>query len=194
MVVAAVACNGILGIGSATLDPDEYGQDAAGGGPETAVDPGLQTPCQAYCNAVLTNCPNAEYDNAATCLALCTAFDPGQPGDTSQDSLGCRAHYAQLAATGLQSEPPQLAPPAAASAAPTSAPRSARSTRSRAPEPTPRTTAACCGATARGTNYNFTQYLTDAGNDLTLSTGKHAELPHLAPRGGGEPDRGGSAP
>ena len=93
--LGAIACNGVLGIDSATLDPS-YGRDAA-----PAPDAGLEagSPCEAYCQAVVTNCPNEEYNDVPTCLALCGAFDLGQSTDTSQDSLGCRAHYAALAAT-----------------------------------------------------------------------------------------------
>jgi hypothetical protein len=92
LALAAPACNSVLGIQSATLDPT-FGEEAGAG------DAAPATPCQAYCNAVVKNCPSTEYNDVPTCLALCGAFDPGQATDTSQDSLGCRAHYAALAAT-----------------------------------------------------------------------------------------------
>jgi hypothetical protein len=96
---AAAACNSVLGISSAALDPT-FGLEAGAGGDAG----GPLTPCQSYCNAVVKNCKDdagaaEEYNDVPTCLALCGAFDPGQPTDTNQDSLGCRAHYAALAAT-----------------------------------------------------------------------------------------------
>lgn len=99
LAFAGTACDSILGIDQATVNPT-FGEDAgAAHDAASAVDSAPATPCEAYCNAVVQNCPNAEYNNVPTCLALCPAFDPGQSTDTSQDSLGCRAHYAALAAT-----------------------------------------------------------------------------------------------
>jgi hypothetical protein len=92
LLVAAAACNSVLGIDSATVDPS-FGAEAGAGSQDAG------SPCEAYCNTVVKNCPTEEYNNVPTCLALCGAFDPGQPTDTTQDSLGCRAHYAALAAT-----------------------------------------------------------------------------------------------
>jgi hypothetical protein len=40
-----------------------------------------------------------QYTTNAVCLGVCAAFPRGAPGDTSGDSLACRAHYAVGAAT-----------------------------------------------------------------------------------------------
>jgi len=99
LAFAGTACDSILGIDQATVDPT-FGEDAgAAHDAATGQDSGPPSACESYCTAVVQNCPNDEYNNVPTCLALCPAFDPGQSTDTSQDSLGCRAHYAALAAT-----------------------------------------------------------------------------------------------
>ena len=90
LVLAGAACNAVLGIATANLE------DAGGG------DAG--SPCAAYCAAVVANCQleggtEEEYYNPTECETLCATLDQGQPSDTSGDTLGCRAHYAQLAAT-----------------------------------------------------------------------------------------------
>jgi hypothetical protein len=83
VVLVGVACNGILGIDVASVDPN------------LTVDAGA---CGTYCNAVVANCPGADYNDVPTCLTMCPAFDPGTPNDTTQDTLGCRLHYALAAA------------------------------------------------------------------------------------------------
>jgi hypothetical protein len=81
-------CNAILGITSA--NEEAIGVDAAPTGPS----------CEVYCATVVQNCPNDEYNDVPTCLALCNAgaIDRGQLTDTTIDSIGCRQHYAALAA------------------------------------------------------------------------------------------------
>ncbi len=99
---AAIGCNGVLGIDSATLDT-ALGVDAAGGGDATA-DAGTDGPvpqtCDFYCSTIATNCigQNLEYTDTATCLAMCAVFDPGFPSDTMQNSLGCRIYHSMAAA------------------------------------------------------------------------------------------------
>lgn len=98
----AVACNSVLGIDEATLDPAQSAGaggkgGAAGGGGSGGSSPA--TPCDAYCDAIQANCTgnNQEYASRDVCMTLCAAFEPGVPGDTSNDSLECRTHYAGLA-------------------------------------------------------------------------------------------------
>jgi hypothetical protein len=175
IVLAGVACNAVLGIDSATVDPT-FGQ-AEGGAPGDAgasADTGTTTPpasaaCVAYCNAVVTNCPNAEYNDVPTCLALCGAFDQGQATDTSQDSLGCRAHYALLSATDPSNCP--AAGPLGGGVCGNALCNTFCAL----------DTFACTGTNAAfdggevgcesDCEADFNVYVTDAGNDLALSTG-----------------------
>ena len=93
--LSAVACNAVLGIGSAT---DDACVDDAG---SPGCDAGFGNDCITYCAIIGTSCTgnNAEYLSTADCQAVCANFDPGQLTDTSGDTLGCRIHYAQMAAS-----------------------------------------------------------------------------------------------
>jgi hypothetical protein len=88
-----VACNGILGIGEAVVDPSL--EDA---GPEGGSD---TIACAAYCDLIDKSCTgqNAEYISRAVCVEMCQTFDPGRVGDTTTDSLACRYGRAQQAAS-----------------------------------------------------------------------------------------------
>jgi hypothetical protein len=160
LTLAAVACNSVLGIETANVDPT-FGED---GGSDAGT-----TPCTAYCSTVVANCPHDEYNDVPTCLALCGAFDLGQSTDTSQDSLGCRAHYAALAATD-----------------PTNCPAAGPLGGGVCGNDLCNTFCALDSYVCTGANTafdggqlgcgpaceaNFEVYLTDAGNDLALSTG-----------------------
>lgn len=95
-LLGAVACNAVLGIGSATED-----QTLAPDKDASSADTGpTGTPCDRYCSSIMTNCTggNQEYLSTEVCLAMCAHFEPGLPDDTSQDSLSCRAYHATAAA------------------------------------------------------------------------------------------------
>jgi hypothetical protein len=83
------------GTGSgATADASEGGDtmDAAeAGGPSLT--------CLGYCQKVLGGCTgnDAQYEGMTSCLTACALLPFGNPSDTSGDTIGCRAHYAQLA-------------------------------------------------------------------------------------------------
>ncbi|HEY8040984.1 MAG TPA: hypothetical protein VIF15_14360 [Polyangiaceae bacterium] len=86
---AVAACNGILGIGPASLESD---------------DGGAALTCQYYCDTIMQNCPpdtaNGEYLTADVCLKMCPAFEPNSTiADTADDTLGCRIFNAQQAAS-----------------------------------------------------------------------------------------------
>jgi hypothetical protein len=89
-----VACNGLLGIQSATLG------DIDSGAP---VEAGVT--CAYYCQTITDNCTgtdNSEYQGSLDlCLQMCADLpsDTGFLTDTSGNTLGCRVHYAQLAAS-----------------------------------------------------------------------------------------------
>jgi hypothetical protein len=102
------ACNLVLGIGDATHDPslDDAGADA-----------GFGDNCTTYCGIIGAACTgdNAEYLSTADCQAVCANFDPGQITDVSGDSLGCRIHVAQMAASNPAVLCPQAGPLASGS-------------------------------------------------------------------------------
>jgi hypothetical protein len=54
-----------------------------------------------YCDTVAANCTGTEEQYASTtaCLAVCDLLDPGNPGDTSGNTVQCRLGRAQLAAS-----------------------------------------------------------------------------------------------
>jgi hypothetical protein len=87
-----VACNGLLGIGAASLESEDAGVDASG-----------TLSCANYCNLIDKNCAwtsnHPEFLSVEACMQVCPVFDPGNGiGPTNDDTLGCRIHYAQLAA------------------------------------------------------------------------------------------------
>ena len=88
---AVVACNGLLGIGPASL-----ADDAGTGGQPSAT-------CQYYCDTIMQNCPtgtaNAEYLSSDICMSMCPAFDSNNTiQDSKDDTLDCRIFNAQQAA------------------------------------------------------------------------------------------------
>jgi hypothetical protein len=96
LLAGALACNGLLGIGPASLESDDAGDGAA---------PSGDLSCQHYCDLVLKNCTgsNAEYIGSTaeqTCLAMCPAFEVSSTiADTADNSLGCRLFFANQAAS-----------------------------------------------------------------------------------------------
>jgi hypothetical protein len=160
LLVAGAACNGILGIDSATVDPT-FTPDAGA--------PSQQ--CQTYCTTVLKNCGTAEYNDQAGCLALCAALDVGSPSDTTQDSVGCRTHYAGIATGPTDSTNCRAAGPLGGGVCGTNLCANFCQL----------DTFACTGPNSEydgglggcvGTCLaNFNVYLTDAGNDMSFSTG-----------------------
>lgn len=68
------------------------GQGEGGAGPAT---------CASYCATITDACSgaNQQWPNEAGCVEACAAFMPGTPGDTSMNTLECRAYHAGVAAT-----------------------------------------------------------------------------------------------
>src|SRR5262249_14896579 len=59
--------------------------------------------CPEYCQAALKNCSGAEfelYPDLPYCLAVCAALPQGTRADLTGNTVGCRLHFAQLAARG----------------------------------------------------------------------------------------------
>src|SRR5262249_34996785 len=96
---AALACNAILGIDGASLEPSD------GGGGEAQADAGPppgQPTCDQYCSVIMQNCtgPNSEYLSPAICASMCPAFEISPTAaDTADDTLGCRMFFANASAT-----------------------------------------------------------------------------------------------
>ncbi|PCC74601.1 hypothetical protein SAMN02745121_06967 [Nannocystis exedens] len=55
--------------------------------------------CQMYCAAMMGSCTgtNAQYPSNESCLGACGGLPPGSPGETSGNSLSCRAYHAGMA-------------------------------------------------------------------------------------------------
>jgi hypothetical protein len=100
IIVGGFACNGVFGITEAAVDPT-LGASDSGADAGDSAPPGDPTSCNAYCDAIDTNCKdtNAEYTSIPTCNAMCLHFEPGKPGEQTNDSLACRLYYTQQART-----------------------------------------------------------------------------------------------
>jgi hypothetical protein len=87
----AVACNTVVGIERATLDPYT---------------------CAGYCAIVGRNCTgqSLEYDSAAVCEAMCKTFEVGQESAPNGDTLACRSFYALQAPKDPKRLCPQAGP------------------------------------------------------------------------------------
>lgn len=66
-----------------------------------AGDSAIPLDCNDYCTAVMNACQGsqAQYQTKDECLTACQFFPVGTAGDTTGDTLGCRAYHAVLAAT-----------------------------------------------------------------------------------------------
>jgi hypothetical protein len=90
LAAAALGCNGLLGIGAASLEAEDGGTEAS-----TST-----LSCASYCNVVMQNCTgnNAEYLTNDICNSMCPAFELGSTiADTADDTLGCRTYFANQA-------------------------------------------------------------------------------------------------
>jgi hypothetical protein len=99
---ALTACNGLLGLDEAHLDPTlGAGGDAASGAAGAGAGSEAGTPCERYCQAVTDACTgdNAQYTDLEACLLTCPQFPEGSPEDTEGNTLACRLNYALKAPT-----------------------------------------------------------------------------------------------
>jgi hypothetical protein len=71
---------------------------------DAVVPPALD--CTFYCNTILANCTSAtaQFTSMASCLSFCAYYPPGSLSDQTGNTLGCRIHHAQAAATHAASE------------------------------------------------------------------------------------------
>lgn len=93
-IIGLPGCNSVLGYNEATVDPNLPAGGEAGTTSQSLT-------CDSYCADIMKNCTGtqAEYLNADICKLMCSHFDVGLPGDTMEDSLGCRSFHAAAAAT-----------------------------------------------------------------------------------------------
>lgn len=56
--------------------------------------------CKAYCETLAKHCTGIqqEYISNSVCEAMCSHFEPGRPGEQTNDSLACRVFHANEAA------------------------------------------------------------------------------------------------
>lgn len=101
---ALAACANVLGIDAArhdvSLDHAGTGGGSGAGGGGNDID-AAKTLCERYCDTVMANCTgdNPVYRSRTICDSVCATLPPGQPGDTSGNTVECRLHFAELAAT-----------------------------------------------------------------------------------------------
>lgn len=55
--------------------------------------------CEMYCSAMMAACGgvNAQYTSVESCIGACGGMPPGNPGETSGNSLSCRIYHAGMA-------------------------------------------------------------------------------------------------
>ncbi len=97
----SLACNALLGIDPATLDPDA-GATADGAFATGGPDSSEPLNCSHYCAVITQNCQgaNLEYLTQDICLSMCPIFELGtRIDDTGNDTLGCRLWHANSAST-----------------------------------------------------------------------------------------------
>lgn len=94
------ACNGVLGIEEAAVDPRLSSDGGDGGADAGDGDAGSRFSCAAYCDTIMQNCKAElqEYISVPVCLAICSRFDIGIAGEQTHDSLACRVYHAGEAA------------------------------------------------------------------------------------------------
>jgi hypothetical protein len=97
VAAALVGCNGLLGIGAASMEAE----DAGGEGGGVPIPPRALS-CAYYCATMVNNCTqaNAEFlgseDSVSLCTTMCPAIDIGGAiGPSNDDTLGCRIYYAE---------------------------------------------------------------------------------------------------
>jgi hypothetical protein len=83
---------------------DSGGGDAGDAGSDSGfkLDGAVPLNCAAYCNVIGNVCTgnNLQYNDNATCLAMCAKFTVGDAGAQAGNTLACRASHVALAAGG----------------------------------------------------------------------------------------------
>ncbi|MDC0718867.1 hypothetical protein [Nannocystis bainbridge] len=78
-------------------DPTTGPVDPTTGTTTTGGDP--DAGCMMYCAAMMGSCTlvDAQYPSLESCLGACSGLPQGSPGETSGNSLACRAYHAGMA-------------------------------------------------------------------------------------------------
>lgn len=84
---------GFGGYGGDVSPVGGYGGDLGGYGGDIVGPP---VSCNEYCMTINSNCTGdrAQYSDDNSCAGICAHFEPGYAGQTSGDTLGCRAYHA----------------------------------------------------------------------------------------------------
>ncbi|WP_437955355.1 hypothetical protein WME76_27980 [Sorangium sp. So ce119] len=92
---------GTGGAGGGTGGGGEGGDGGEGGGGDGGGGGAPDVSCASYCELVMANCTDdlAQYGSQASCEAYCADLPEGTAGDTTGNSLACRAYHAGEAAT-----------------------------------------------------------------------------------------------
>jgi hypothetical protein len=98
-------CAAVLGIEQATHDSKLDNGGAGNGGTGNAGTGGggggNKPLCETYCDTVGASCTgtNEQYESRAVCLRTCARLEEGQAGDDAGNTIQCRLHYAESAAS-----------------------------------------------------------------------------------------------
>lgn len=87
--------------GDAGAAPADPGRDGSSGLPSDAAPDGATSGrCDTYCALVAASCEgsHAQFASPLECRAACAALPAGTTGDRSENSVGCRVHFAETAA------------------------------------------------------------------------------------------------
>lgn len=87
-------------ITTTTATPTTDVPDPTTGDPPGTTTTGGDNPgCAMYCAAMMSSCigVDAQYPGLDSCLGACAGLPPGAPGETSGNSLACRAYHAGMA-------------------------------------------------------------------------------------------------
>ena len=95
----APACASIVGLEDRTLDTTFGVEDAGAAIDAPATDDGGATPCDTYCDAIMSSCSGAEqqYASKKICIATCRALPEGEAMNPTGNTVACRAAEAELA-------------------------------------------------------------------------------------------------
>lgn len=106
---AVVSMGLLLATGSGCGDDDggsgggtNTGGAAGGGGSGGGSGGGTPATCSGYCSTIMAACTGADgqYGDNDSCMASCSSFPAGAPGDQKDNSLECRAYHANAAKSG----------------------------------------------------------------------------------------------
>jgi hypothetical protein len=98
-LAAAAGCRQILGIEQRT----EGGEGARGGSGGSGGSGDGGDLCAAYCETLSEACSDTDvrqYASGDSCLATCAFLEPGEPGDTTKNTVQCRLAHAEQAQSG----------------------------------------------------------------------------------------------